>query len=328
MRMKLMDDKLKAAMQQIERLYGAGCVYRYGDGIESGNVAGSISTGSIALNIATGVDGIPLGRIVEIFGPESGGKTTLSLHIIAEAQKMGLNCLFVDAEHALDVEYASNIGVDVEQLIINQPDCGEQGLDVVEKLVESGHIGLAVIDSVAALVPKAEIEGEFGDSHMGLHARLMSQAMRKLNGLAQKKKCCLIFINQIREKFNVMFGNPEITTGGRALKFYASMRIDIRRIGSVKSGNDVVANRTKAKIAKNKVASPFKIAEFDIRFGEGIDYISELIDFGIEYGILEKSGNLIIWNDQKIGNGREKARNELVNNKDLYIRIKKQVLGE
>ena len=326
-----MTNKLELAFQQIERIYGKGAVYKYGDGIDIEAIQ-VIPTGSIALNWATGIDGMPIGRIVEIFGPESGGKTTLALHIISEAQKLKMKCLFVDAEHALDVEYASNIGVNVEELIISQPDYGEQALDIIEKLIDSGEVGLVVVDSVAALVPRAEIDGDFGDSHMGLHARLMSQAMRKLNGMVQKKKCCLVFINQIREKFNVMFGNPEITTGGRALKFYASMRIDIRRIASVKDGDEIVANKTKVKIVKSKVASPFRIAHFDIRFGEGIDFVSELIEHGLEYEILKQSGNWIIWNDDgvdiKLANGKEKTRKVLIDNNELYIKIRKEILGE
>lgn len=324
-----MSTKLDIAFQQIERLYGKGSVYRYGDGIDiKSSQMKIIPTGSILLNDATGIGGVPVGRIIEIFGPEGGGKTTLSLHIIDEAQKLGINCVFIDAEHALDVIYAGNIGVNIDDLIISQPDYGEQGLDIMEKLADSGDVGLIVVDSVAALVPRAEIEGEFGDSHMGLHARMMSQALRKLTALVQKRGCCLVFINQIREKIGIVFGNPEVTTGGRALKFFSTLRFDIRRISAVKVADQIVANRTRVKVVKNKLSSPFKQAEFDIRFGVGIDKVLELIDIGLECGILEKSGSWVSLDGINIAQSKDKLRKKMVDDKDLYIKIRKSILGE
>jgi recombination protein RecA len=285
----------------------------------------SISTGSIGVDAALGVGGVPRGRAIEIFGPESSGKTTLSLHIIAEAQRLGGLAAFIDAEHALDAEYARKLGVDVDNLLVSQPDSGEQALEITEVLVRSGAIDVIVIDSVAALVPRAELEGEMGDSHVGLHARLMSQALRKLTGIVSKSKTCLIFINQIREKIGVMFGNPETTTGGRALKFYSSVRLDIRRTTQIKEGEDVVGSRVKVKVVKNKVAAPFRQAEFDVGYGEGISKTGELIDIGIEHKIVEKSGSWFSYGDIRLGQGRENAKQFVKENPDLSAEIEHKV---
>jgi recombination protein RecA len=303
------------ALSQIERQFGKGAIMRLGD---QPQVAISvIPTGSLAVDAALGVGGIPRGRVIEIFGPESSGKTTLSLQIIAQAQKMGGLAGFIDAEHALDAEYAKKLGVDTENLLVSQPDNGEQALEIAEMLIRSGAIDVIVIDSVAALVPKAEIEGEMGEAQMGLQARLMSQALRKLTAIVSKSGTSLIFINQIREKIGVMFGNPETTTGGRALKFYSSIRIDIRRIASIKDGEVVVGSRTKVKVVKNKVASPFRQAEFDINYGEGISRTGELLDMGIEAKLVEKSGAWLSYGDLRIGQGRENAKQFLKDNPEL-----------
>lgn len=311
-------DKLKAleaAFQQIDKQFGKGALVRLGDRPQEAIQA--IPTGSIALDAALGIGGVPRGRIMEIYGPESSGKTTLTLHIIAEAQKLGGLAAFIDAEHALDAEYARKLGVDIDNLMVSQPDSGEQALEIAEALVRSAAIDIIVIDSVAALVPKAEIEGEMGDSVVGLQARLMSQALRKLTSVVSKSKTTLIFINQIREKIGVMFGNPETTTGGRALKFYASVRLDIRKTGSIKEGEEAVGNRTKVKVVKNKVAPPFKAAEFDILFGEGISKNGELVDIGTEQKLVERSGSWFSYGDLRIGQGRENAKSFLRDNPDL-----------
>src|SRR5438094_1958115 len=310
-------DKLKAAenaLTQIERQFGKGSIMRLG--AKEFAAISSISTGSIGVDAALGVGGVPRGRIVEIFGPESSGKTTLSLHIIAEAQRVGGLAAFIDAEHALDAEYAKKLGVDIDNLLVSQPDSGEQALEIAEVLVRSGAIDIIVIDSVAALVPRAELEGEMGDSHVGLQARLMSQALRKLTGIVSKSKTCLIFINQIREKIGVMFGNPETTTGGRALKFYASVRVDIRRIAAIKEGDVVTGSRTKVKIVKNKVAAPFRESEFDIMYGEGISKEGDLLDLAVNHNLLEKSGAWFSYKGERIGQGRENARQFLKDTKD------------
>jgi recombination protein RecA len=319
-------DKLKAvetALTQIERQFGKGSIMRLG--AKEFAAISSISSGSIGVDVALGVGGVPRGRIIEIFGPESSGKTTLSLHIIAEAQKTGGLAAFIDAEHALDAEYAKKLGVDVDNLLVSQPDSGEQGLEIAEVLVRSGAIDVIVIDSVAALVPRAELEGEMGEAQMGLQARLMSQALRKLTGIVSKSKTCLIFINQIREKIGVMFGNPETTTGGRALKFYSSVRIDIRRTNQIKEGEEVVGSRVKVKIVKNKCAAPFRQAEFDVGYGAGISKTGELIDIGIENRIIEKSGSWFSYGDVRIGQGRENAKQFLVENPDLASEIENKV---
>jgi len=311
-------DKMKAletAIGQIERQFGAGSVMRMGDRPQVRvNV---IPTGSLTLDAALGVGGVPRGRVIEIYGPESSGKTTLALHIIANAQKAGGLVAFIDAEHALDPEYAGNLGVNLDELLISQPDFGEQALEITETLIRSGSVDAVVIDSVAALVPRSELEGDMGDAQMGLQARLMSQALRKLAGIVSKSNTSLIFINQIREKIGVMFGNPETTTGGRALKFYSSVRIDIRRTSSIKQGDQVVGNRTKAKVAKNKVAAPFKVAEFDILYGEGISFTGELLDLGVEHRLLQKSGSWYSHGETRIGQGREAARQFLRDNPDV-----------
>ena len=317
------DDRNRAietALSQLEKQFGKGSIMRLGSK-EAIVPISVISSGSISFDAALGVGGVPRGRVVEIFGPESSGKTTITLQIIAEAQKNGGLAAFVDAEHALDPAYAKKLGVDIDNLLISQPDYGEQALEIVEALVKSGAIDVLVVDSVAALVPKAELDGEMGDSHMGLQARLMSQALRKLTGTVSKSRTCLIFINQIRDKIGVMFGNPETTTGGRALKFYSSVRIDIRRIGAVKEGDVVVGSRTKVKIVKNKVAAPFRDAEFDILYGEGISREGDVLDLAVLHGVVDKSGAWYSYSGERIGQGRENVRTFLKENKDIFTRI-------
>jgi len=304
---------LEAALGQIEKAFGKGSVMRLGQR-ESVSDVSAISTGSLGLDIALGIGGLPKGRIIEIYGPESSGKTTLALHAVAEAQKAGGTCAFVDAEHALDPVYARKLGVNTDDLIISQPDAGEQALEIADTLVRSGAIDILVVDSVAALVPKAELEGEMGDTHVGLQARLMSQALRKLTGSVSKTNCMVIFINQIRHKIGVMFGSPETTTGGNALKFYASIRLDIRRIGSLKDRDEVVGNQTRVKVVKNKLAPPFKVVEFDIMYGEGISKTGELIDLGVKANFIDKSGSWYSYKNQRIGQGRENARMFLKDN--------------
>lgn len=298
---------LEAALSQIERSFGKGSVMRLGQKNNAVETE-TVSTGSLGLDIALGIGGLPKGRIIEIYGPESSGKTTLALHVVAEAQKKGGMCGFVDAEHALDPGYAKKLGVNLDELIISQPDTGEQGLEIADTLVRSGGIDVLVIDSVAALVPKAELEGEMGDSHMGLQARLMSQALRKLTGSISKTNCMVIFINQIRQKIGVMFGNPETTTGGNALKFYASVRLDIRRIGALKDKDAIVGNQTRVKVVKNKMAPPFKVVDFDIMYGEGVSKAGELIDLGVKAGVIDKAGSWYSYGTQRIGQGREATR--------------------
>lgn len=320
-------DKFKAlenAMRQIEKDFGKGAIMKLGEAAAKMNIE-VIPTGSLPLDIALGVGGVPRGRVVEIFGPESSGKTTVALHIIAQAQKLDGIAAFIDAEHALDPVYAKKLGVDIENLLISQPDNGEQALEIAEALVRSAAIDVIVIDSVAALVPKNEIEGDMGDSHVGLHARLMSQALRKLTGIISKSRTTAIFINQIREKVGVMFGNPETTTGGRALKFYASIRMDVRKAESLKQGNDVVGNRTKVKVVKNKVAPPFKQAEFDIMYGEGISREGSLIDIGVTLDIINKSGAWFGYNGQRLGQGRENVKEFLKENKNVADEIDKKI---
>ena len=320
------DDKKRAietAMQQIERTYGKGSIMRFGDNTVS-NVE-AISTGSLALDLALGIGGLPKGRIIEIYGPESSGKTTLALHVLAQAQKAGGEVAFIDAEHALDITYARALGVKVEDMLVSQPDTGEQALEITEALVRSGAIDVIVVDSVAALVPRAEIEGEMGDSFVGLHARLMSQALRKLTGAVGKTNTIVIFINQLREKVGVMYGNPEVTTGGRALKFYASVRIDVRRIETLKSGGEMIGNRTRAKVVKNKVAPPFREAEFDIMYGEGISLIGELIDLGVKLGLVQKSGSWYSMGETRIGQGRDAAKQYLKNNPEIADNLEAEI---
>ena len=314
------DKALEAAMAQIQKQFGKGSIMKLGDDTAHMNI-GAISTGSISLDIATGIGGVPKGRIVEIFGPESSGKTTLTLHIIAETQKAGGKAAFIDAEHALDPVYAKNLGVDVGELIVSQPDTGEQALEICDMLVRSGALDVVVIDSVAALVPKAEIQGEMGDSHVGLQARLMSQALRKLTAVISKSNCVVIFINQLREKVGVMFGNPETTTGGRALKFYSSVRLDVRRIETLKKGTDIVGNRTRVKVVKNKVAPPFKEAEFDIMFGEGISREGDILDLAVANEVVQKSGAWFAYQGEKIGQGRENAKTYLKENPAVMAEI-------
>ncbi|MFD2235325.1 recombinase RecA [Phaeospirillum tilakii] len=311
---------LEAAVTQIERAFGKGSIMRLGqkDQVVETEV---VSTGSLGLDIALGIGGLPRGRIIEIYGPESSGKTTLALHVIAEAQKRGGTCAFVDAEHALDPSYARRLGVNLDDLLISQPDAGEQALEIADTLVRSGAVDVLVVDSVAALVPRAELEGEMGDSHVGLHARLMSQALRKLTGSVSRSKTIVIFINQIRMKIGVMFGNPETTTGGNALKFYASIRLDIRRIGAIKDRDEVVGNQTRVKVVKNKLAPPFKVVEFDIMYGEGVSKTGELIDFGIKAGVIEKSGAWFSYNSTRIGQGRENAKAWLRDHADAAAEI-------
>jgi recombination protein RecA len=318
---------IELALSQIEKQFGKGSIMRLGNEEALPDVA-SIPTGSLSLDLALGVGGVPRGRVIEIFGPESSGKTTLALHIIAEAQKMGGIAAFVDAEHALDISYARKLGVKTDDLLVSQPDTGEQALEIAETLVRSGAIDVLVIDSVAALVPKAEIEGEMGDSHMGLQARLMSQALRKLTGIISKSNCCVIFINQIRMKIGVMFGNPETTTGGNALKFYASVRMDIRKIATLKQGNDIIGSRTKVKIVKNKVAPPFKEVEFDILYGEGISKEGDVLDLAVEKGIVEKSGAWFSYNKDRIGQGRENSRLYLKENLEVLNDIRAKVMDQ
>ncbi len=314
---------LAAAMASIEKAYGQGSVMKLGDNTHM-NID-VISTGAIGLDAALGVGGLPRGRIVEIYGPESSGKTTVALHVIAEAQKAGGEAAFIDAEHALDPVYAKNLGVDIDNLIVSQPDTGEQALEIAEALVRSGAIDVIVIDSVAALVPKAEIAGEMGDAHVGLQARLMSQALRKLSGVINKSNTTAIFINQLREKVGIMFGNPETTTGGRALKFYASVRIDIRRVEAIKNGTEVIGNRTKAKIVKNKVAPPFRDVEFDIIYGKGISKEGSLLDLAVEYEIINKSGAWFSYNGQRIGQGRENTKTYLAENPEIMAEVDQKV---
>ncbi len=319
-------DKKKAldtALAQIEKDYGKGAVMRLGENTHV--VVEAIPTGSLALDFALGIGGVPKGRIIEIYGPESSGKTTLALHIVAEAQKRGGEVAFIDAEHALDPVYAQALGVDIDSMLISQPDTGEQGLEICEALVRSGAIDVVVVDSVAALTPRAEIEGDMGDAHVGLLARLMSQALRKLAGAISKTNCIVIFINQLREKVGVMYGNPEVTTGGRALKFYSSVRVDIRRVESIKNGADVVGNHVRAKVVKNKVAPPFKQAEFDILFGEGIAKEGELIDMGVELGLVQKSGSWFSMGETRIGQGRDAARQYLKDNPDVAEQLEEDV---
>jgi recombination protein RecA len=315
------------ALSQIEKQFGKGAIMRLGNDEPLPDIA-AIPTGSLSLDLALGVGGVPRGRVIEIFGPESSGKTTLALHVVAEAQQLGGIAAFVDAEHALDIGYARKLGVRTDDLLVSQPDTGEQALEIAEMLVRSGAIDVLVIDSVAALVPKAEIEGDMGDSHMGLQARLMSQALRKLTGIIAKSNCCVIFINQIRMKIGVMFGNPETTTGGNALKFYASVRMDIRKIASLKQGNDVIGSRTKVKIVKNKVAPPFKEVEFDILYGEGISREGDLLDLAVEKGIVEKSGAWFSYGKERIGQGRENSRLFLKDHADISGEIRDRLLTE
>ena len=319
-------DKQKAldtAIGQIEKIFGKGSIMKLGQ--RPAVDVDVISTGSIGLDMALGVGGLPRGRVIEIFGPESSGKTTLTLHVVAEAQKKGGNCAFIDAEHALDPAYAKKLGVDIDNLVISQPDTGEQALEIADTLVRSGAIDVLVVDSVAALVPKAEIEGEMGDSHMGLQARLMSQALRKLTASISRTNCMVIFINQIRMKIGVMFGNPETTTGGNALKFYASVRLDIRRIGAIKDKEDTVGNQTRVKVVKNKVSPPFKVVDFDIMYGEGISHYGELIDLGVKAGIIEKAGAWFAYENNKIGQGRENAKEYLKSHPDIANKIEQLV---
>jgi recombination protein RecA len=316
-----------AAMEQIEKQFGKGSIMRLGERQQIEGVR-VIPTGSIALDLALGIGGVPKGRIVEIFGPESSGKTTLALHILANAQKQGGTAAFIDAEHALDPVYAGQIGVNLDNLLISQPDTGEQALEIAETLVRSGGVDVIVVDSVAALVPRAEIEGDMGDSHMGLQARLMSQALRKLTGAINKSNATVIFINQLRMKIGVMFGNPETTTGGNALKFYATIRMDIRRISSIKQGDQDLGNRVRVKVVKNKMASPFKIAEFDIMFGEGISREGSLLDVGVEVGVVGKSGSWFSYKDEKLGQGRESVRDTFKEKPELAQKIEREILAK
>ena len=334
--LKVVDDKkmdssektkaLDVAMGQIEQTYGKGSIMKLGQ--RSVMDVEAISTGSLSLDVALGIGGLPKGRIVEIYGPESSGKTTLALHVIAEAQKMGENCAFIDAEHALDPAYAKKLGVNIDELIISQPDTGEQALEITDSLVRSKAISVLVVDSVAALTPKAEIEGEMGDAHMGLQARLMSQALRKLTGSVSKSNCMVIFINQIRMKIGVMFGSPETTAGGNALKFYSSCRLDIRRIGAIKDKDEIIGNQTRVKVVKNKVAPPFRVVEFDIMYGEGISKLGELIDLGVKVGAIEKSGAWFSYKGNKIGQGRENSKIFLKDNLEIAREIEATIRGQ
>ncbi|MBM3513859.1 MAG: recombinase RecA [Alphaproteobacteria bacterium] len=318
---------LDAAVSQIERAFGKGSIMKLGQEGSAVDIA-AISTGSLGLDLALGIGGLPRGRIVEIYGPESSGKTTLALHVIAEAQKNGGTCAFVDAEHALDPGYARKLGVNLDDLLISQPDAGEQALEIADTLVRSGAIDVLVVDSVAALTPRAELEGEMGDNHMGLHARLMSQALRKLTSSVARSNTLIIFINQIRMKIGVMFGNPETTTGGNALKFYASVRLDIRRIGQIKDKEEVVGNQTRVKVVKNKVAPPFKVIEFDIMYGEGVSKTGELIDLGVKSGVVEKSGSWISYDGDRIGQGRENAKQFLRDHPDIAASIEAKIRAQ
>jgi recombination protein RecA len=315
---------LDAALTQIERAFGKGSIMRMGQQGAAVDIA-SVPTGSLGLDLALGIGGLPRGRIIEIYGPESSGKTTLALHVIAEAQKSGGTCAFIDAEHALDPGYARKLGVDLDGLLISQPDAGEQALEIADTLVRSAAIDVLVVDSVAALTPRAELEGEMGDAHVGLHARLMSQALRKLTASVARSNTLIIFINQIRMKIGVMFGNPETTTGGNALKFYASVRLDIRRIGQIKDKEDVVGNQTRVKVVKNKVAPPFKVVEFDIMYGEGVSKTGELLDLGVKAGLIEKSGSWFSYKSERIGQGRENAKQFLKDNKETALEIENQI---
>ena len=325
--MMIKEEKLKAldaALSQIEKQYGKGSVMKLGDSSMNMNIE-TVPTGSLSLDLALGLGGIPKGRIIEIYGPESSGKTTVTLHMIAEVQKRGGIAGFIDAEHALDPVYAKNIGVDIDNLYISQPDNGEQALEIAETMVRSGAVDIVIVDSVAALLPKAEIEGDMGDSHVGLHARLMSQALRKLTAVISKSNCAVVFINQLREKVGVMFGNPETTTGGRALKFYASVRMDVRRIEALKQGGEIVGNRTRVKVVKNKIAPPFKEAEFDIMFGQGISREGDILDLAANVGIINKSGAWYAYNDDKIGQGRENAKQYLREHPEMMEEVEELV---
>jgi recombination protein RecA len=327
--MELLADKmkvLKGVVSSVEKQFGKGAIMALGDEADTEPVA-VIRTGSLAIDLATGIGGYPRGRVVEIYGPESSGKTTLALHAIAEAQQMGGVCAFIDAEHALDIAYARGVGIETDKLLVSQPDTGEQALDIAEALVRSGAIDLIVVDSVAALTPKAEIEGDMGDQHMGLQARLMSQALRKLTAIAHRTGTTIIFINQLRHKIGVMFGSPETTTGGNALKFYASMRLDVRRIGQVKVGDEPVGGRTRVKIAKNKCAPPFTEAEFEIRWGAGVDSLSELIDLGMSRGLIDKSGNHLSFAGSALGNGKERSREALAGNLELQSTLRQAIIA-
>ena len=317
---------LKSVIGSVEKQFGKGAIMTLGDERETEPVS-TIPTGSIGLDLATGVGGYPRGRVVEIYGPESSGKTTLALHAIAEAQKGGGVCAFIDAEHALDVNYARGIGVDTERLLVSQPDTGEQALEIAEALVRSGAIDLVVVDSVAALTPKAEIEGEMGDQHMGLQARLMSQALRKLTAITHRTGTVIVFINQLRQKIGVTFGNPETTTGGNALKFYASMRLDVRRIGQVKIGDEIVGGRTRVKLAKNKCAPPFTEAEFEIRYGTGVDNLGELLDLGVTRGLVDKNGNHHAFGGSALGNGRERSRETLASSPETQLQLRQAIFA-
>ena len=317
---------LDAALAQIEKQYGKGSVMKLGDKSAHMNIE-VVPTGSLSLDIALGLGGMPRGRVIEIYGPESSGKTTVALHVVAEVQKMGGIAGFIDAEHALDPVYASNIGVDIDNLYISQPDNGEQALEITETMVRSGAVDVIIVDSVAALVPKAEIDGEMGDSHVGLQARLMSQALRKLTGIISKSNCVVIFINQLREKVGILFGNPETTTGGRALKFYSSVRLDVRRIETLKVGGEVVGNRTRVKVVKNKIAPPFKEAEFDIMFGKGISKEGDILDLAVQYDIINKSGAWYAYQGEKIGQGRENAKQYLADNPAMCDEVERLIRG-
>ena len=318
---------LKTTLSDIEKHYGKGAIMRLGDGTVQEAVE-VISTGSLGLDVALGIGGLPRGRIVEIYGPESSGKTTLTLHVLAEAQKLGGTCAFIDAEHALDVGYAKKLGVKTDELLLAQPDYGEQALEITDKLVRSGAVDLIVVDSVAALIPRAELEGDMGDSHVGLHARLMSQALRKLTGSVSRSKTLVIFINQLRMKIGVMFGSPETTTGGNALKFYASVRLDIRRIGKIKESNEVVGGRTRVKVVKNKMASPFREAEFDVGFGTGISRLGELVDLGVEANVVEKSGSWYSYSETRLGQGRDAAMKYFADNSEVEREVTQRILAK